>query len=460
MIRSFFITFLSILLLVIGSLLACSTPDQSEQLKLADLLEESLFDYIVDPWYPLVIDSMYGGYISEFSRNWSPGTGSGEKALVQQARHVWATARLFEAFPEKEEYLDYATHGFLFLRDVMWDREFGGFHAYCTKEGDLVERSINDKRIYGQAFAIYGLSQYYRMSNTPEALKLAKEAFLWMEEHARDKEYGGYFEMLRRDGSPVLPEDAGDGPGSNMAGLKDYNSSIHLMEAFTELYLVWPDDLVRKRLEEMFLLIRDTFVDPEGYLKLYFQADWTHVSPEPDEEGPERMKWFFNHFTYGHDVETAFLLLETAHVLGWGEDKKTHHIAKQLVDHSLTSGWDTIAGGFFDAGVAGEEEIRIVNNHKSWWTLVEGMNALLLMHTLYPEDPQDYYGLFLTSWDHINTYLIDKTYGGWFNNATDTYPENVNQGKSHIWKTSYHNTRGMLNCIRMLRSQEHTITKH
>ncbi len=273
-----------------------------------------------------------------------------------------------------------------------------------------------------------------------------------MEEHAHDKEYGGYFELLQRDGSPVLPEDAGDGPASNMAGLKDYNSSIHLMEAFTELYLVWPDDLVRKRLEEMFLLIRDTFVDPEGYLKLYFQADWTHVSPEPDEQVQERMPWFFNHFTYGHDVETAFLLLETAHILGRGEDEKTHHTAKKLVDHSLASGWDTVYGGFFDAGVADEEGIRIVNKHKSWWALVEGMNALLLMHTIYPEDPRDYYGLFLTSWDHIDTYLIDKTYGGWFNNATDTYPENVDQGKSHIWKTTYHNARGMLNCIRMLQS--------
>ncbi|NOR33913.1 MAG: hypothetical protein GQ579_04450 [Bacteroidales bacterium] len=108
----------------------------------------------------------------------------------------------------------------------------------------------------------------------------------------------------------------------------------------------------------MFLLIRDTFVHPDGYLKLYFQADWTHFSPEPDKEGPERMTWFFNHFTYGHDVETAFLLLETAHVLGWGEDEITHHTAKQLVD----------------------------------------------------------------------------------------------QGKSHIWKTSYHNARGMLNCIKMLRT--------
>ncbi len=69
MIRSYFITLSSILLIVFGSLLSCSTPDHSEQLKLADQLEESLFEYIVNPWYPLVIDSMHGGYISEFKRD-------------------------------------------------------------------------------------------------------------------------------------------------------------------------------------------------------------------------------------------------------------------------------------------------------------------------------------------------------------------------------------------------------
>jgi mannobiose 2-epimerase len=47
--------------------------------------------------------------------------------------------------------------------------------------------------------------------------------------------------------------------------------------------------------------------------------------------------------------------------------------------------------------------------------------------------------------------VIDDLKGGWYNNATDTYPETIDQGKSHIWKTSYHNARGMLNCIKMLR---------
>lgn len=428
--------------------------DQSGPKTLAAQMEESLIKDILDRWYPLDIDTVYGGYISEFKRDWTPGEGNGEKALVQQARHVWTTSRMYEAYPERKECLDYAFHGFHFLRDRMWDSTYGGFHAYCTREGDPVERSIDDKRIYGQAFAVYGLSKYYQVSGNSEALELAKKAFLWMDEQAHDNRYGGYFEMLHRDGTPAMPGDAGIGPGTFGVGLKDYNSSIHIMEAFAELYLVWPDDLVQKRLEEMFTLIRDTFVHADGYLRLYFQPDWTLVTSGPGEEESQSESWFLNHFTYGHDVETAYLLLETAHVLGQVEDKKTHTIAKKLVDHSLASGWDTLNGGFFDAGVAGDEGTRIVNNHKSWWGQVEGMNALLLMHTLYPGDPHDYYDKFLKSWEHIDTYLIDKTYGGWYNNATDTYPDNVDQLKSHIWKTTYHNTRGMLNCIRMLRSME------
>ena len=72
----------------------------------------------------------------------------------------------------------------------------------------------------------------------------------------------------------------------------------------------------------------------------------------------------------------------------------------------------------------------------------------LTVETQLEESLFDY---ILNSWEHIDAYLIDKTYGGWYNYATDTYPETVDQGKSHIWKTSYHNARGMLNCIKMLR---------
>ncbi len=405
---------------------------------MADILEESLFNDILDLWYPRNIDSLNGGYISGFQHDWSPTERPMPKALVQQARHLWATSFILEHYPEHTEFLDYAAHGFAFMKDAMWDQEYGGFFTTCNADGTpVLEGREAGKRIYGQAFAVYGLSQYYKVSQDPEALELAKKAFLWME-NAHDPQYGGYFENLNRDGSG--------------AGWKDYNSGIHLMEAITTLHRVWPDSLVKARLEEMFYLIRDTFVHPDGYLQLYFHPDWTLVEENEQAEGPRGSGHFLQHITYGHDVETAFLLLETAHELGMGEDEETHAIAKRLVDHSLASGWDNELGGFFDAGHHTEDGIVVHNKGKAWWGEIEGLNALLLMHTLYPDDPADYYGLFLEMWEYIDTYLIDHEYGGWYNAGLDADPESKERPKSHGWKTSYHNARGMVHCIEMLHS--------
>lgn len=88
---------------------------KSEQLKLANQLEESLFEFILDPWYPRNIDTL-GGYISAFNKDWSLSEGSQDKALVQQARHLWATSYVLEHYPDSLQFMDYANHGFRFLK--------------------------------------------------------------------------------------------------------------------------------------------------------------------------------------------------------------------------------------------------------------------------------------------------------------------------------------------------------
>ena len=121
----------------------------------------------------------------------------------------------------------------------------------------------------GWEFAIHGLAQYYKMTKKPEALEMAIDIFRWMNTYAHDAEYGGYYEVLNRDGSPIARNP--DKPsGSPLTGLKEFNSSLHIMEAFTELYHVWHDPELKEHLLEMYVLFRDTFIHPDGYLQLYF----------------------------------------------------------------------------------------------------------------------------------------------------------------------------------------------
>ncbi|MFC2089712.1 AGE family epimerase/isomerase [Bacteroidota bacterium] len=431
---------------------ACSGVQKSQE-QLADEIENSLFDYIIEPWYPRCIDTIYGGYIPSFEYDWKLSDNSQVKALVHQTRHLWTTSFLYEHYPEHTEFLDYANQGFQFIQKHFWDDEAGGCFNTVNRDGSVDSSSINEKRIYGQAFAINGLAQYYRVSKNKEALDMAIRIFHWMNERAYDQEYGGYFEILNRDGSPVNETGESTIGDSPLTGLKEFNSSLHILEAFTELYRAWPDSEMRAHLEEMYLQFRDTFIHPDGHLILYFYPDWTPVPNEDMMKRSGNNAWYTQHITYGHDVETAFLLLEAAHALGLEKDEKMLSLSKKMVDHALETGWDDELGGFYYIGYKKEGVSSIHDPHKSFWVESEGLNAIALMHTMYPEDAMIYYDYLLTMWKYIDTYLVDKEYGGWYNFGLDNFPENAKHQKSHNWKATYHDVRGMVRTVEMLRGE-------
>ncbi len=62
----------------------------------------------------------------------------------------------------------------------------------------LEEEESQLKTAYGNAFAIYGLSAYARVSGDQDALNLAKKTFFWLNRHSFDPLYHGYFQFLRR----------------------------------------------------------------------------------------------------------------------------------------------------------------------------------------------------------------------------------------------------------------------
>lgn len=227
-----------------------------------------------------------------------------------------------------------------------------------------------------------------------------------------------------------------------------------MLEAFTELYQVWPDPLLRERLQEILLLIRDTITTRKGYLVLFLTPDWKPVSFADSSEEVILKHRNLDHVSFGHDVETAYLMLEASHVLGLKNDTTTLRIAKKMVDHALRNGWDDKTGGFYDEGYyfKNKEGITIIRDTKNWWAQAEGLNALLLMADLYPDDEMHYFSKFETLWKYTDTYLIDHENGDWFAGGLDKQPEMKTALKGHIWKAFYHQYRSLANCIDRLKT--------
>jgi len=422
-------------------------------LALRDEFERALHDGILRRWYPLVIDHEYGGYFTNISSTWEVEPHQ-EKMIVSQARHVWTTAKIAAFTSETATYEGYARHGYQFLHDVMWDGENGGFYQIRSREGGSsgVNGWRDEKRTYGNAFGIYALAALYHQVCDPEILELAKTAFAWLEEHAFDPSEKGYFQFLTRrgdpfDGSSAYKTIASD---ANELGFKDQNSSIHLLEAYTELYKVWKDPHLREQLNGILALIRDTMVTPKGYLQLFFHPDWTPVSFRDAPPEVRQRNFGLDHVSFGHDYETAFLMLEASHALGIERDTRTLAIAKKMLDHSLANGWDTFAGGFYDGGyyLKGDDRCTIVRDTKNWWAQAEALNALLLFSKIYPESRYDEY--FQKQWTYVKRYILDQERGDWFEGGLDKEPHFRNGRKSHMWKCTYHTCRTLMNCITLL----------
>jgi cellobiose epimerase len=419
---------------------ACESVPGNGANSLVEELQFSLKSQLLDAWYPRVKDDVYGGYLTDFTYDWRQ-EGDQNKMIVTQARHVWTLSKAAERYPDAG-YLDLAGHGARFLADVMWDSVYGGFFQLVSREGiRITEGSYRFKTAYGNAFAIYGLAAYAGASGDTAALHLAQRAFNWLETHSYDPTYGGYFQFIETDGTPQV-----DGFGRTPP--KDQNSSIHLMEAFTELYRVWPDERVRRRLAEMLYLIRDTMTDERGYLRLFFSRDWQPLSFRDSTETVRQANYALDNVSFGHDVETAFLMLDAAEALGLPLDT-TLTVGRRMVEHALRYGWDTETGGFYDMGyyLPGNDHPTIVLDSKTWWAQAEALTTFMVMAQHVPAERERFLNLFTQQWRYIQKYLIDTENGDWYSYGLDASPERKTDAKSQIWKGAYHNGRSLMQSI-------------
>ena len=339
---------------------------------------------------------------------------------------------------------EFATHAFHYLRDVMWDREYGGWFRMLDRTGTPLEAAT--KHAHGASYGIAGCAAYYELTGDPDARKLACQAFEWVEKFGHDREHGGYFALYQRDGTPIMsPEQC---PIPNLTrdcigtppGYKDANTNGDMLETVVDLYHIAPQDiLLQERLLEMLHVVRDRMIVAPGAVHMYFQPNWT---PVPD----------FARYSYG--INTSNILAKAARCACLGADTKTNDVIKSVVDTALQYGWDSARGGFFYGGSTfGRtyvEDITVFVDTKFWWPQAEGMRALLRAALLYPDDERNYLQRFNQLWSYIQGNIIDSKRGGWAWVGKDSRPRRGRSPKGNPWKEPSHEVHSLLECIRLL----------
>jgi mannobiose 2-epimerase len=389
-------------------------------------------------WFPRTVDREHGGFLCDFDHRWRPA-GAHLKLLEYQARSTLAAAHA-AAHPRLGHLREVAAHGFRYLKERMWDHERGGWYRLLDRTGVPLEEAT--KHGHGTSYAISACVACHRLTGEPACLDLARRAFAWLEEHAHDDRYGGYFVFYERDGTPILSRGQGAARGATRdhigtpIGFKDANTTADLLGAFTDLHRVWPDPGLRARLEELLAVVRDRLVVAPGVMHHFVHPDWT---PLPDV------------VRYGQILHTVPHLLDASAALAGAVEPETARVATAMVDTLLEIAWDPERGGFHLAGSAlGPaylESVVVFEPFKAWWLQADGMRALRAMARLHPDEAVRYETHLVRLWEYVKGHLIDATHGGWLPAGLDTTPDAGGRPKATMWKDAAHEIEALLDCL-------------
>lgn len=382
-------------------------------------LETELKEGILDFWLKYSKDDVNGGFLGEVQRDLTV-IDNAPKSLVLNTRILWTFSSAYRLY-QNSEYLTMAQRAYHYLNEHFIDYANGGLYWMLNAKGEPIETK---KQIYGQAFAIYAYSEYYRAVQDEKALAQAIELFQLLEQHGYDNNFKGYIEALSTDW-----EETDDLSLSNkdLNEKKSMNTHLHIMEAYTNLYRVWPSEKLAVKLRELIEITVLHIVDSEsGHFLLFFDEQWNSQS---------------KHVSYGHDIEGSWLLVEAAEVLG--DEILLEHIkqtALKMAEAVLLNGID-VDGALFNEAEHGQ----IIDEQKDWWPQAEAVVGFYNAYQLTNDDR--FLVAAKSSWEFIEERLIDRQYGEWYWSVErDGAPSN-NLQKISAWKCPYHNSRM---CFEML----------
>ena len=363
------------------------------------------------PFWKGLRDDEFGGYYGYLDYDLKLDKKA-VKGCILNSRITWFFSNAYTLLKDVS-LLEEAKHGFAFLKEHCMDKDNGGIYWSMKYNGEPEDTT---KHTYNQAFSIYALSSYYEASGDEEALEMAKELFHIIETRCTDEI--GYKEAFDKEFHEIENDKLSE---NGVIADKTMNTLLHVFEAYTELYRVAKLPEVKERLE----WIMDTFADKVYNPALHRQEVFFD----------RNMNSILDLHSYGHDIETAWLIDRGVKVLG----EKKYEDKMSPITRDLTAQIYKVA--FDGRSLANECERGVVNKHRIWWVQAETVVGFLNGWQKNPGKPE-YLDAAKAEWNFIKEYVIDKRKG------SEWYWEVDPDGKPYEgrpivepWKCPYHNGR-------------------
>jgi mannobiose 2-epimerase len=401
-----------------------SMPDDIA-MSLKARVQSALVDRLVPFWTTRVIDHEEGGFIGDMSHKGVIDPNA-SKGLILNARLLWTYSALV-TYNADAACLDLAHRAYQYLTKYFRDHVSGGYVWLVDHKGDCLD---DLKKIYGQAFVIYALCEYHDAVGDRHARDRAIELFELIEARAGDHRYGGYAEACHSDWSVAEAVALSD---KDLATAKSMNTHLHVLEAYTRLYRVWPEPAVRDRLLALIELFETRIVNPaHGHMDHFFDRKWQCCS---------------SIYTFGHDVEASWLLWEAADALGVPEVlERIRPLVLNLARVTLEQGVDSSGGLSYD-GCEGQ----VIHAYRDWWCQAEAVVGFLNAFELTGET--QYEQAAYRMWQCIERTGLDREHGEWFWRVDKEGKPDTNEPMVSEWKGPYHNVRACLEILKRLTSQ-------
>ena len=312
----------------------------------ADDVKKHLTERII-PFWKSLRDEEYGGYYGWLGYDLVLDKKA-VKGCILNSRILWFFSNAYLLLGEKS-LLQEAEHGWNFLKDRCVDRENGGVYWSLSYDGKPEDTT---KHTYNQAFAMYALSSYYDASGDREALELAWDLYHLIETRCRD-EYG-YLEAFN---IRFEPEDNDKLSENGVMAEKTMNTLLHVFEAYTEFYRVTKAPEVEEKIKFMLDLVEKKIYNRDlGRQEVFFDRKWNSL---------------IDLYSYGHDIETAWLVDRGLDILGDPVYKErlspiTKEITKNIYERA-----------YIGHSLVNEAENGMVDTTRVWWVQAEAVVGFL-----------------------------------------------------------------------------------